>query len=131
MSLRTAPPLLERKADIIPLTEFFMNKFSVKFAAVKRRYLAGSEENAGTVSLAGQYPGNLQRTIERVILMEDGEQIESAHLAFLAFPYHTSQQKEEIGVAIPPEGIKLDDLIKRLIVQALEMSGSTSPRRLN
>ena len=80
-----------------------------------------------------QYPwrGNireLKNAVERVILMEDCEQIEPAHLAFLAFPYRAGQQQEEPGVKIQPEGIQLDDLVKQLIVQALELSGANKSR---
>jgi DNA-binding NtrC family response regulator len=121
------PALLARKADIIPLTEFFMHKFNEKFSKNFREIVPEARK------MLVQYPwrGNireLKNAVERVILMEDGEQIEPAHLAFLAFPYRAAQQQEEPGINIPPEGIQLDDLIKRLIVQALELSGANKSR---
>jgi len=121
------PPLLARKADIIPLTEFFMHKFNEKFSKSFR----GISPEARKMLVQYPWKGNireLKNAVERVILMEDGEQVEAAHLAFLAFPYHASQQKEEPGLSFPPEGIQLDDLIKRLIIQALEMSGANKTR---
>jgi transcriptional regulator with PAS, ATPase and Fis domain len=121
------PPLLERKADIIPLTLFFMNKFNEKFG---KNFLGISAE---AKKMLVHYPwrGNireLKNAVERVVLMEDGGNIESAHLAFLAYPYHAAPQHEDLGIKIPPEGINLDELIKRLIIQALELSGANRTR---
>jgi DNA-binding NtrC family response regulator len=117
------PALLARKADIIPLTEYFMHKFNEKFSKNFRGIVPEARK------MLVQYPwrGNireLKNAVERVILMEDCEQIEPAHLAFLAFPYRATQQQEEPGIKIPPGGIQLDDLIKQLIIQALELSGA-------
>jgi len=121
------PPLLDRKADIIPLTLFFMNKFNEKFGKNFRGITAEAKK------MLVQYPwrGNireLKNAVERVILMEDGENIEPAHLAFLAFPYHASSQKEDLGIKIPPEGLNLDELTRQLIIQALELSGANRTR---
>jgi len=121
------PPLLERKADIIPLTELFMNRFNAKFS----KNFRGIAPEARKMLVHYPWRGNireLKNAVERVVLMEDGELIEAAHLAFLAFPYHASPQQEEPGLRIPPEGIQLDDLIRRLIVQALAMSGANKSR---
>lgn len=121
------PPLLERKADIIPLTLFFMNKFNQKFGKNFRGISAEAKK------MLVQYPwrGNireLKNAVERVILMEDGDRIEAAHLVFLAFPYHASPQQEDLGIKIPPEGLNLDELTRRLIIQALELSGANRTR---
>ena len=70
----------------------------------------------------------LKNAIERVILMEDGDQVEPAHLAFLVAPGQNGQDGETAGLRIPPEGIQLDQLIRDLIVQALEMSGANKSR---
>lgn len=121
------PPLLERKADIIPLTLFFIHKFNLKFG-----------KNFGKISTEArkmlmQYPwrGNireLKNAIERVVLMEDGTTVTPAHLAFLAYPYHAAGQSADPAVRIPPEGLNLDALIRQLLVQALETSGGNRTR---
>ena len=121
------PPLLERKADIIPLTLFFMNKFNEKFG----KSFHGISAEAKKMLVHYPWRGNireLKNAVERVVLMEDGENIEPAHLAFLAYPYHAAPQHEDLGIKIPPEGMNLDDLIKRLIIQALELSGANRTR---
>lgn len=122
------PSLMERKADIIPLTELFMRKFNEKFGKSFR----GISPEARKMLVQYPWRGNireLKNAVERVILMEDGEQIEPAHLAFLAFPYHAAGQPQPAsGLRLPPEGIQLDELIKELIVQALEMSGANKAR---
>jgi transcriptional regulator with PAS, ATPase and Fis domain len=121
------PPLLERKADIIPLTMFFMNKFNEKFS----RNFRGISPEARKMLVQYPWRGNireLKNAVERVILMEEGQQIEPAHLAFLAFPYHGTRHQEDPGIRVPPEGLNLDDLIRQLIVQALELSGANRTR---
>ncbi|WP_310601137.1 sigma-54 dependent transcriptional regulator [Desulfobulbus sp.] len=120
------PPLVERKADIVPLTELFMNRFNEKFM----KNFRGISPEARKMLVQYPWRGNireLKNAVERVVLMEDGEQIEAAHLAFLAFPYHGGQGGQPPKVPdlrLPPEGIQLDDVIKDLIVQALAMSGA-------
>jgi transcriptional regulator with PAS, ATPase and Fis domain len=121
------PSLQERKADIIPLTLFFMNKFNEKFNKSFRGISPAAEQ------ILVQYPwkGNireLKNTVERVILMEEGDNIEPDHLGFLTFPYHTSQRQEDLSIKIPPEGLNLDELTRQLIIQALELSGSNRTR---
>jgi DNA-binding NtrC family response regulator len=121
------PPLLERKADIIPLTLFFMNKFNEKFG----KNFRGISVEAKKMLVHYPWRGNireLKNAVERVVLMEDGGNIEPAHLTFLAYPYHAAPQHEDLGIKIPPEGVNLDELIKRLIIQALELSGANRTR---
>ncbi len=121
------PSLQERKADIIPLTLYFMNKFNEKF----NKSFRGISSEAEKILVQYPWKGNireLKNTVERVILMEEGDNIEPDHLAFLAFPYHASQRQEDLSIKIPPEGLNLDDLTKRLIIQALELSGANRTR---
>jgi len=121
------PPLLERKADIIPLTLFFMNKFNEKFG----KNFRGISTEAKKMLVQYPWRGNireLKNAVERVVLMEDGENIEPAHLAFLAYPYHAALPHEDLGLKIPPEGVNLEALIKQLIIQALELSGANRTR---
>jgi len=66
----TIPPLRERKKDILPLAEFFMQQFSLK---LNRRSGRFSEETRGLL-LAYSWPGNvreLQNEIERVVLLSE------------------------------------------------------------
>lgn len=121
------PPLAGRKADIIPLTMFYMQKFNEKFS----KNFRGITPEARKMLVHYPWRGNireLKNAVERVVLMEDGDHIEAAHLAFLAFPYHAGQQKNDLSVTLPPDGLDLEELIKQLIVQALEVSGANKTK---
>lgn len=121
------PPLVERKADIVPLTLLFMHKFNEKFG----KNFHGISAEAKKMLVQYPWRGNireLKNAVERVVLMEEGDHIEPAHLAFLAFPYHASHDGEDLGITIPPDGLNLDDLIRRLIIQALDLTGANRTR---
>lgn len=121
------PPLAGRKADIIPLTMFYMQKFNEKFS----KNFRGITPEARKMLVHYPWRGNireLKNAVERVVLMEDGDHIEAAHLAFLAFPYHAGQQKNDLSVTLPSDGLDLEELIKQLIVQALEVSGANKTK---
>jgi two-component system, NtrC family, response regulator HupR/HoxA len=68
----TIPPLRERKRDILPLAEFFLQQFSQK---LNRRTGLFSGETRDLL-LAYSWPGNvreLQNEIERVVLLSEGD----------------------------------------------------------
>ena len=68
----TIPPLRERKKDILPLAEFFLQQFSVKL----NRKTRGFSEEARELILAYSWPGNvreLQNEIERLVLLSEGD----------------------------------------------------------
>jgi transcriptional regulator with PAS, ATPase and Fis domain len=71
----TIPPLRERKKDILPLAEFFLQQFSRK---LNRRFGSISNEIRELI-LAYSWPGNvreLQNEIERLVLLsETGKEI--------------------------------------------------------
>ncbi|MCU0530711.1 MAG: sigma-54 dependent transcriptional regulator [Syntrophales bacterium] len=117
----TIPPLRERQADILPLALFFMNKFNEKF----RKRFRGISEEAQKLLLDHPWTGNvreMRNVVERVILMEDGQEIEPGHLDFMK---KTSGDIATAGrtIKLPSTGLNLDELSKDLIVQALERSG--------
>ena len=58
--------------------------------------------------------------------MEDGREVQEAHLAFLAPA--TPPGRRESGLCLPPEGIDLERLTRDLIVQALERTGGNRSR---
>jgi len=118
------PALHERREDILPLAHFFMEEFNDKYV---KRFRALSPE-AEQLLLGHSWPGNvreLRNTIERVILLEDGETILGRHLNFLG-----EQPKMEPGLAqgsvridLPEQGFSLDEIEKEIIVQAYEKCG--------
>jgi DNA-binding NtrC family response regulator len=121
------PPLRERKPDILPLTLFFMNKFNEKFGKSFR----GVIEEAQDMLIQFEWKGNvreLRNLIERIVLMEDEEMIRPVHLAGLTAQNSGSSLQAASDFKLPPTGIKLDDLNKGLILQALEMSSGNRSR---
>lgn len=121
------PSLAGRTIDIIPLTLLFMQKFNEKFS----KNFRGITPEARKMLVHYPWRGNireLKNAVERIVLMEDGDHIEAAHLAFLVFPYHAGLQKNDLPFILPPDGIDLEGLIKQLIIQALEATGANKTR---
>jgi len=114
------PPLRERKEDIMPLAFLFMQKFNVKFG-----------RNFNTISRDGQdlllkhpWQGNvreLRNCIERILLMEEGQEINREHLASVLVARDMQPCQNINDMQIPPSGIKLDELTKVLIRKAVDM----------
>ena len=116
----TLPPLRARQDDIVPLTRLFMNKFNQKFSKNFQDFTPEAEQ----ILLRHPWRGNireLKNAIERVVLLEDGTVIRPGHLAFLGATARLTDSNQPFP--LPPEGIKLDDLIKQMLIQALAMSG--------
>ncbi|MGB8992387.1 MAG: sigma 54-interacting transcriptional regulator, partial [Desulfobaccales bacterium] len=125
----TIPPLRERQVDIIPLSLFFMNGFNEKFGKNFRRISPVARQ----MLLDYPWRGNvreLRNAIERVILMEEGDEIQPAHLTFLGLtqPQNSLKGTAEPGPKLPQGGVNLDELIKGLIIQALELSNGNRSR---
>ncbi|NLX19140.1 MAG: sigma-54-dependent Fis family transcriptional regulator [Desulfobulbus sp.] len=121
------PSLAERRADIIPLTLFFMQKFNEKFG----KNFCGITPEARKMLVQYPWRGNireLKNAVERVVLMEEGRHIDAAHLAFLAFPHHSGQHTADFSITLPPDGLDLEQLTKQLIIQALEATGNNKTR---
>jgi two-component system response regulator AtoC len=73
------PPLRERADDIILLAEHFMGVYSAKFGKELREVHPGARD----LLLAYRWPGNvreLKNMIERIVLLEDGDQLLKEHL---------------------------------------------------
>jgi len=116
------PPLRERKEDILPLIHFFMVRFNETFG----KNFTGLSREAREILLEHPWVGNvreLRNVIERVILLEEGPLIEAGYLAFLNHQVTLSPDRAALSdMHVPLTGLNLDELNKKLIVQALEMS---------
>jgi transcriptional regulator with PAS, ATPase and Fis domain len=114
------PPLRKRKADILPMALFFMDRFNKKFG----RNFQSISKDAQSLLLRYDWPGNvreLRNFIERVLLMEEGREINENHIIQL-----TSQVQRPAAdpseIDIPMHGVNLEEINKRYIVRALEVS---------
>ena len=75
----TLPPLRARQADILPLAEYFIDKYSQKYN--KTRPTLG--QTASQRLLSHDWPGNvreLSHTLERAVLICQNESIDNTHL---------------------------------------------------
>ncbi|MDD3580136.1 MAG: sigma-54 dependent transcriptional regulator [Desulfobacca sp.] len=102
------PPLRERAGDIPLLVAHFLNKYSQK----TNRQTKGISNRAIKMLCAYSWPGNvreLEHTIERIIILEDGDIILPEHL-----PSFISQRRGEFQV-FSDEDHTLEELEKRYI----------------
>ena len=68
------PPLRERKEDILPLAERFLQQFARKY----HRPLEGLDESAGRVLEEARWSGNireLQNAIEKAVILSEGKSL--------------------------------------------------------
>lgn len=122
------PPLRDRREDIIPLAEYFINDFNQQF----KKAVRGMTPEA--VNLMKQYPwpGNvreLKNVIERIMVLGNPETIHTSHLPVeitgreisYSLDMHLDDKK---SFEIPSEGIDLRSLTnyiqKNLIREALQ-----------
>ncbi len=114
------PPLRERKEDIIPLATTFLERF----ARDMKKPMRGFSPAALRLLTRYNWPGNireLENTIERAVLMADGEIIEPKDISI------GGSRPEEQGrlgsvLRLPPEGIPLEEIEKMAILEALRMN---------
>jgi two-component system, NtrC family, response regulator AtoC len=102
------PPLRERTGDIALLAEHFLNKYSQK----ANRQPKEISSRAMKMLCAYSWPGNvreLEHTMERIIILEDGDVILPEHL-----PSFISQRRGEFQV-FSDEDHTLEELEKRYI----------------
>lgn len=102
------PPLRERTGDIPLLVEHFLRKYSQK----GNREVSGISPAAMKMLSNYAWPGNvreLEHTIERIVILEDGDVIQPEHL-----PSFISQRQGEFQV-FTEETHTLEELEKRYI----------------
>lgn len=110
------PPLRDRGEDIPQLAEHFLDVYMRKFA----RVFTGFSETAMNKLLAYAWPGNvreLRNVIERAVLLSLGDTIE-AHDIVLGRVENPTQARHP--VILPPGGLKLSEVERSLVEQALE-----------
>ncbi len=111
-------PLRERGEDIEPLVHFFLRKYAGQINNKVK------EVAPPAMKMLKEYhwPGNirqLQNVIERAVIMCDGTKIETEQIAL----FDRAPQKKRDLFEIPEGGMKLNDVERMLIVQALERTG--------
>ena len=73
------PPLRNRREDILPLTDFFIERYNFRF----RKSLRGITQEARDLLLRYDWPGNvreLKNAIERAMILEEADYIRPTYL---------------------------------------------------
>ena len=118
------PPLRERQEDIPVLARYFLDRLALRYS---RKGIEGFSPEAEKLLLSYRWPGNireLRNLIERLVVLESADEIRPEHLpnwlTGIAGPAAHAAPAANGKVALPAQGISLDDLEKDLIIQALE-----------
>ncbi len=129
----TLPPLRERREDIVPLAKFFLRKFCGEMG----RKPAEIDKGAEALLMQNLWRGNvreLQNTIERAVIMLQGDVLTEPDLAFVtgAGMFGNSLEGAAVGTngkfQIPPSGFNMEAHEKDLLEQALERSSGNKSR---
>ncbi len=75
------PPLRDRKEDILPLVDFFIDRYNRKF----KKSIRGITDETRRLLLAHNWPGNvreLKNSIERAMILEDEAVLRPVYLPF-------------------------------------------------
>lgn len=125
------PSLKDRKEDIIPLTEYFINEFNELF----NKGIKGISSDAMNLLMRYSWPGNvreLRNIIERIMIIDNPEIIECEHIPVEIASGHdnlseTSDLNQVLSFEIPDEGIDIKELTSSfqamLVRKALQKSG--------
>ncbi len=118
----TIPPLRERTADIPPL----VNRFIEKYSALYGKKLSGLTDRAMRDVLNQPWPGNireLENAIERAVLLApEGGAIESVHLWSNVAGLKPDQQLDALGHVGSGEAAELDGLCDQVLQQKIDMA---------
>ncbi len=128
------PTLKERKLDIMPLVQYFIERFNDEYG----RNVEGVADETAQYLLSYDWPGNvreLRNTIERAMMLEDGKLLGPEHLSCEILLGREEEQGAEAGeprdedledcfsmaqFQLPKEGISLEEVEKQLIKMALQ-----------
>ncbi len=115
------PPLRERKEDIVPLAQHFIQQF----AGELQKDVRGMEPGAVRVLKRHTWPGNireLENTIERSVLMCEGQLLTADDLNLMPGGHADDENVASLNLRLPPTGIRLEDLEKQAILEALRIN---------
>ncbi|MGI9102471.1 MAG: sigma-54-dependent transcriptional regulator [Terriglobales bacterium] len=133
------PPLRERKEDILPMVEFFLERYSRKF----RKNIHGISEETRRLLLNHDWPGNvreLKNAIERAMILEEEQVLRPAYLPFsvghaangmTAFEAVAGETGAPLAngrslprLAIPEGGTSLEEVERALVEMAMRQANN-------
>ncbi|MBZ5855834.1 sigma-54-dependent transcriptional regulator [Flavihumibacter profundi] len=106
------PPLRKRGKDILLLANYFNAMYSKKYMKPQLKF----DETANDKLLSYAFPGNvreLQYTIERAVIMAEGDELKASDLLFSPIEFATDQNEE-------PSELKLSAIEKNTILKVIE-----------
>jgi DNA-binding NtrC family response regulator len=116
------PSLRSHLDDVPALVAFYIDQFNREF----RKNVRGTTPEAARELHAYGWPGNIREVrnaVERAMLLADGDWLEPHDFPAVAVRRHAAHD-----IALPAEGVDLEQLEKSLVVQALERSGHNQTR---
>lgn len=122
------PALRDRKEDILPLAEHFIELYNGKF----KRNIQGISHSAAAALMAHSWPGNvreLRNVMERAMVLEESERIQTSSLYFASNGSGPSRP----GVPQPEESeapfhTNLAEAEKNLVMKALQKASGNQTR---
>lgn len=123
----TLPPLRERREDIIPLARHFLRRFCREMG----RESAGIAPDVETRLAAYAWPGNvreLRNVIERGVILAGTESLGLHHLPAEIVDLPASAAPRSTPVAIPAQGMRLGEVERDLVQQALHATSGNQVR---
>ncbi len=112
------PPLRERGADILLLTQHFLQHHAQRYGMVT----PALAESAGQALLQHPWPGNvreLRNVLEQAVLLHPGAMVEAEHLALSPPRGRAAVSPADAAPAAMAEG-SLPEIERRALLQALE-----------
>ena len=116
------PPLRAHLDDVQMLVAFYIDLFNREF---RKNVLGASLDALRELQVYG-WPGNIREVrnaVERAMLLAEGPWLEPSD-----FPVLAARRQAAHGIALPADGIDLEQLERSLVVQALERSGHNQTR---
>jgi two-component system NtrC family response regulator len=119
------PPLRERREDIPPLVEHFVQRFSKE----NRKSIEGVSREAMDQLVKYDYPGNireLENILERAAVISRGTTLTTGDLPFGGLKPHETNEETDGGTGALREA--LETLERRMVKKAMEESGGNQGR---
>ena len=118
------PPIRERKEDIMPLVELFIERYNRRF----ERQMKGVTPETEQLLLAHDWPGNvreIRNAIERAMVLEEGDYISPESMALTS---RAGLHADAPSISVPISGSSLDDVERSMLLRALEKCGGNQTR---
>ena len=99
------PPLRHRKEDVLPLVDFFIERYNFRF----RKGIRGITQEARNLLLAYDWPGNvreLKNAIERAMILEEADYIRPTYLPIQVTGQ--PQSYENLPPVAVPDGVPVE-----------------------